>query len=141
MPGVSARDALAARQRAVLDDLLAGRTPAGFSAPGTTLTTRVLHHKRSSAALHAAPELRFWTGWRERFHAWSADHPQEGCAHDDVTAFAASLGDDAWVRVHEVYDGRRRLFVGRVAGHLLLVLGVGDSVWRLGGRPRSREGE
>lgn len=138
MPGVTARAALAERQRGVLDDLLAGRTPPGFSAAGTALTTRVLHHKRSSAALHAAPELRFWDGWRERFHAWAAVHPQQGCAHDDVSAFAASLDNDAWVRLHEVYDGRRRVFVGRLGGRPILAVGVGGSVWRLGGHSREK---
>lgn len=138
MSGVTARTALGARQREVLDDLLAGRTPAGFSQSGTALTTQVLHHKRSSAALHAAPELRFWKDWRDRFHAWAAVHPQVGCAHDDVNAFAASLGDHAWGRLHEVYDCRRRFFAGRLGGRPMVAIGVGGSVWRLGGRTKEK---
>jgi hypothetical protein len=106
VPGLSDREALAARQREVLDDLLAGRTPPGFDPRGSALTSRVLHAKRSGAALRAAPELTLLPGWRRRFHGWAAEHPQTGCAHDDVRAFVAFLGDEPWVRAHEVYDGR-----------------------------------
>jgi hypothetical protein len=124
------RAELAARQRAVLDDLLAGRVPAGFDAAGSALTTTVLHRKRSSAALRAVPELAELDGWRERFHAWCAAHPQEGCAHDDVRAFVASLEPGDWTRLHEVYDGRRSLALVRVGRRRELVVRLGTRVWR-----------
>lgn len=138
MSGLSPREALAERQRAVLEDLLAGRTPPGFPRPGTALTTRVLHRKRSSAALRVAPELELLPRWRDRFHAWAAEHPQHGCAHDDVRAFAAALGDEPWLRLHEVYDGRRRAWCGRVGGRWTVAVGVGSTVWRLGGPSLTR---
>jgi hypothetical protein len=65
------RDQLAARQREVLDDLLAGRTPPGFD---------------------AAPELDLLPDWRAHFHTWAAQHPQQGCAHDDVRDFLTTIG-------------------------------------------------
>lgn len=132
MSSMNARDSLGERQRVVLDDLLAGRTPAGFDVRGTTLTTRVLHHKRSSAAHRVAPELALLPGWRELFHRWAVDHPQEGCAHDDVRSFAATV-EGPWRRLHEVYDGRRRAALGRVGGRWTVTLGIGSTVWRLGG--------
>ena len=88
---VADRDALRARQHAVLDDLLAGRTPPSFDARGTGLTSRVLHRKRSAGALAVAPELAELPGWPDPFLAWSPDNPAVGCAHDDVRAFVASL--------------------------------------------------
>lgn len=124
------RDQLATRQREVLDDLLAGRTPPGFDAAGTTATTRVLHHKRSSAAHHAAPELDLLPDWRARFHAWAVQHPQQGCAHDDVRAFLATT-DEGWLRLHEVYDGRRRWALTRIAGRRVLTIGLGSQIWHL----------
>lgn len=143
MSGLTGREALAAREREVLDALLAGSTPPGFDAVGTALTTRVLHHKRSSAALRAAPELELLDRWRDRFHAWAADHPQHGCVHDDVAAFVDHLRSDAgargWVRVHEVYAGRSRAASARPAGRWMVVLAVGRSVWRIHGRPRRQE--
>lgn len=136
---MSARDRLRDRQRVVLDDLLAGRTPAGFDPAGTGLTTRVLHHKRSSAALRVAPELADLPDWRGRFHAFAADHPLRGCAHDDVRAFAATLGaaDDDWLRLHEVYDGRRRAAWVRIDGRRSLLIALGDRVWRLDRRTQT----
>jgi len=134
----AARSRLAARQREVLDDLLAGRTPDGFDPAGARLTSRVLLAKRSSAAAYVAPELRLLPRWRERFHAWAAEHPQDGCAHDDVAAFAESLGDEPWVGLHEVYAGRRTLWSGRLAGQRVIAVGLGGSVWRLGPRPVGR---
>lgn len=131
------RDQLAARQREVLDDLLAGRTPPGFDAAGTTATTRVLHHKRSSAAHHAAPELDLLPDWRARFHAWAGQHAQQGCAHDDVRAFLATIGAD-WVRLHEVYDGRRRLALTRIDGRRVLTVGLGSQIWHLSRRTWKR---
>jgi len=109
----STREALAARQRVVLDDLLAGRRPDGFDARGTAMTTRVLHRKRSDAALRAAEELEFLPDWRPRFHAWAADQPQAGCAHDDVQAFVGHLRQDVqpdtplanWHRLHGLAAG------------------------------------
>jgi hypothetical protein len=124
------REQLAARQREVLDDLLAGRTPPGFDAAGTTATTRVLHHKRSSAAEHAAPELDLLPDWRARFHTWAAQHPQQGCAHDDVRDFLTTIGAD-WLRLHEVYEGRRRLALTRIAGRRVLTVGLGSQIWHL----------
>ena len=124
------REQLAARQREVLDDLLAGRTPPGFEPAGTTATTRVLHHKRSSAAEHAAPELDLLPDWRVRFHTWAAQHPQQGCAHDDVRDFLTTIGAD-WLRLHEVYEGRRRLALTRIAGRRVLTVGLGSQIWHL----------
>lgn len=123
------RAALAVRQREVLDDLLAGRVPEGFAPVGARMTTRVLHAKRADAALAAAPELAWVPRWRPRFHAWAAAHPVQGCAHDDVRAFLASL-DGAWLRLHEVYDGRRRV---TIAGGVTYI-GIGSLVLRLGRR-------
>lgn len=142
----AAREALAARQRVVLDDLLAGRRPDGFDARGTAMTTRVLHRKRSDAALRAAEELEFLPDWRPRFHAWAADQPQAGCAHDDVHAFVDHLREHAgasvdgladWLRLHEVYDGVRRVAWVRIGGRHTLAVGIGNTVWRLGW-PRTR---
>jgi hypothetical protein len=131
------RAALAVRQREVLDDLLAGRVPEGFDPAGAAMTTLVLHRKRSSVALAAAPELRKLDRWRERFHAWCAAHPQEGCAHDDVRRFVASLDDaHGWRRLHEVYDGRRRLALVRVADRRVLLVRSGARVWRFTRRER-----
>jgi hypothetical protein len=133
------RTALAARQREVLDDLLAGRVPEGFDPAGAAMTTLVLHRRRSSAALAAAPELRELDRWRERFHAWCAAHPQEGCAHDDVRRFAASPAVDAdWRRLHEVYDGRRSLAWVRVGAGRELLVRFGTRVWRLSRKQRER---
>lgn len=136
------RDQLRARQHAVLDDLLAGRTPPDFEPRGTAMTTRVLHHKRSSAALHVAPELAELDGWRPLFHAWAGSHPLQGCAHDDVRAFVATLPATAadWVRLHEVYDGRRRAAFVRVRGGRALVVGLGRRVWRWGCQPEKGAG-
>jgi hypothetical protein len=128
-----AREALARRQRDVLDDLLAGRVPDGFDPAGSAATTRVLHRKRSAAALGVAPELADLPDWRRRFHAWAAEHPVDGCAHDDVRAFTASLGttDPDWVRLHEVHDGARRLSWIRIDGRRVLLVRAGGSVLRL----------
>jgi hypothetical protein len=128
--GGAVRDQLAARQREVLNDLLAGRTPPGFDPAGTTATTRVLHHKRSSAAHHAAPELDLLPDWRARFHAWAAQHPQQGCAHDDVRTFLATIGPD-WLRLHEVYEGRRRIALTHISGRRVLTVGLGSQIWHL----------
>jgi hypothetical protein len=131
------RAELAARQREVLDDLLAGRVPAGFDPAGAAMTTTVLHRKRSSAAVGAAPELRELDRWRERFHAWCAVHPQEGCAHDDVRRFVEALdGEPDWRRLHEVYDGRRSLALVRVGGRRVLLVRTGTRVWRFTRRER-----
>jgi len=130
------RAGLRARQHDVLTDLLAGRTPDGFDAGGTALTTRVLHHKRSSAALQVAPELAELPDWRRRFHEFAADHPLAGCAHDDVRAFAATVDDPEWRRLHEVYDGSRRATLLTIGGRRTLVVGVGHRVWRLRRRAR-----
>lgn len=135
------REALAARQRVVLDDLLAGRRPDGFDVRGTAMTTRVLHRKRSDAAEGAAEELDFLPDWRLRFHAWAADQPPAGCAHDDVHAFVGHLRQKAtadstvanWLRLHEVYDGVRRVAWVRIDGRHTLAVGIGNTVWRLGG--------
>lgn len=143
----STREALAARQRVVLNDLLAGRRPDGFDARGTAMTTRVLHRKRSDAALRAAEELELLPDWRSRFHAWAADQPQAGCAHDDVHAFVGQLrqhagaSDDGladWLRLHEVYDGVRRLAWVRIDGRHTLAVGIGNTVWRLARRTRTK---
>jgi len=134
--GADLRSGLRARQHDVLTDLLAGRTPAGFDPGGTALTTRVLHHKRSSAALRVAPELAELPNWRRRFHAFAADHPQAGCAHDDVMAFAATVDDPDWRRLHEVYDGSRWATWLTIGGRRTLVVGVGHRVWRLRRRVR-----
>lgn len=142
----SMREALASRQRVVLDDLLAGRRPDGFDARGTAMTTRVLHRKRSDAALRAAEELEFLPDWRPRFHAWAADQPQAGCAHDDVLAFVGHLREhgqpDArladWLRLHEVYDGVRRVAWVNLDGRRTLAVGIGNTVWRLGRKPGQR---
>jgi len=130
---VSAREALAQRQRAVLDDLLAGRVPDGFDPVGSAATTRVLHRKRSAGAVHACPELAELPRWRDRFHAWAAAHPAQGCAHDDVRRFAQSLAvtDPDWVRLHEVHDGARRLAWIRIDGRHVLLVRLGTSVLRL----------
>lgn len=141
-----AREALAARQRVVLDDLLAGRRPDGFDARGTAMTTRVLHRKRSDAALRAAEELEYLTDWRPRFHAWAAEHPQAGCAHDDVHAFVIHLREHGqpdsrlahWLRLHEVYDGVRRVAWVSLDGRRTLAVGIGNTVWRLGRTPSQR---
>jgi hypothetical protein len=134
------REALRARQRGVLDDLLAGRTPAAFDTRGTALTTRVLHGKRSAGALHVTPELAELPGWPEVFLTWSAAHPADGCAHDDVRAFVSSLEPNTpWLRLHEVYDGRRRAAWLSMDGHRVLALGIGKRVWRL--RRRRRNGD
>ncbi|WP_109505218.1 hypothetical protein [Nocardioides speluncae] len=143
----STREALAARQRGVLDDLLAGRLPDGFDARGTAMTTRVLHRKRSDAALRAAEELQFLPGWRQHFHAWAGEHPQAGCAHDDVLAFVDHLrqhtgaSDDElaeWLRLHEVYDGVRRVAWVKIGGRHTLAVGIGNTVWRLACRTRTK---
>ncbi|GGU25802.1 hypothetical protein GCM10007979_25760 [Nocardioides albus] len=131
------REQLAARQREVLDDLLAGRTPPGFDPAGTTATTRVLHHKRSSAAHNAAPELDQLPDWRARFHAWAAQHPQQGCAHDDVRAFLATIGTD-WLHLHDVYEGRRRFALTRIAGRRVLTVGLGSQIWHIRRRTSKR---
>lgn len=135
-----AREALARRQRDVLDDLLAGRVPDGFDPAGSAATTRVLHRKRSAAALGVAPELAELPRWRERFHAWAAGHPADGCAHDDVHAFATSLSatDPDWVRLHEVHDGARRLAWIRMDGRRVLLVRAGGSVLRLTRRTHQR---
>jgi hypothetical protein len=131
------RAGLRARQHDVLAELLAGRTPAGFDPDGTALTTRVLHHKRSSAALRAAPELAELSNWRLRFHRFAAEHPQEGCTHDDVNAFAETVDDPEWRRLHEVYDGSKWATWVTIGGHRTLVVGVGHRVWRFRRRVRS----
>ena len=126
------RDALRARQHTVLDDLLAGRTPPSFDARGTSLTSRVLHRKRSAGALAVAPELAELPGWPDPFLAWAPDNPAVGCAHDDVRAFVASLEpNSAWIRLHEVYDGRRRAAWVVMTGQRMFVIGLGNRVWRL----------
>jgi hypothetical protein len=135
--GGAVREQLAARQREVLHDLLAGRTPPGFDPAGTTATTRVLHHKRSSAAHHAAPELDLLPDWRGHFHAWAAQHPQQGCAHDDVRAFLTSIDAD-WLRLHEVYEGRRRFALTRIAGRRVLTVGLGTQIWHIRRRTSKR---
>lgn len=127
----AARDALAARQREVLDHLLAGSTPDGFDARGTAMTTRVLLGKRADAVARVAPEVEHLPGWRDLFRAWAASHPTDGCAHDDLRGFVASLGEHPWVALHEVHDGRRRLAWTRLDGRRVLVVGVGDRVWVL----------
>lgn len=126
------RAALAQRQREVLDDLLAGRVPDGFTPAGAALTTRVLHTKRAKEVRDVAPEVEHMPGWRTRFDEWSAAYPRVGCAHDDARAFLAWIGE-GWLRLHEVYDGRRRL--ARVGG--TLYVGIGSTVWRLS-RPGRR---
>ena len=127
------RAALAARQREVLDDLLAGRVPDGFDPAGSAATTRVLHRKRSAAARAACPEITELPDWRARFHAYAAEHPVDGCAHDDVRRFAASLpaADGDWVRLHEVHDGVRRTAWIRTAGRRVLLVRLGTTVFRL----------
>lgn len=145
-----ARERLRARQRTVLDDLLAGRTPAGFDATGTALATRVLLTKRATAAAHVAPELDEWPGGRDAFRRWAAAGPPRGCAHDDVRGFGAWLADGApgappevaragrsWLRVHEVHEGRRRFARARLGGRRVWCLGWGAVVhtWGRGGRP------
>ncbi|MXG91423.1 hypothetical protein [Nocardioides flavescens] len=135
---MTARETLARRQREVLDDLLAGRVPAGFDPVGSAATTRVLHRRRSAAALHVAPELAQLPGWRDRFHAWAAAHPAEGCAHDDVRGFAASLArtDPDGLRLLEVHDGARRVAWIRIDGRRVLLVRLRDSVLRLTQRRR-----
>lgn len=135
----AARAALDKRQAEVLDALLAGRTPEGFDARGTAMTTRVLLGKRADGVEHLAPELADLPDWRDRFRTWAAAHPKEGCAHDDLRGFVASLGDHPWVVLHDVYDGRRRLAITRIGRSPALVLGAGGSVWTfsLRNRPRS----
>ena len=135
------RAELAARQREVLDDLLAGRVPDGFDPAGSAMTTLVLHRKRSSAAVRAVPELRELDGWRERFHAWCATQPLEGCAHDDVRRFVDTLADAPdWLRLHAVYDGRRSLALVRVGPRRELLARLGTRVWRFSRRRSSRKG-
>lgn len=140
------RERLAARQEEVLAALLRGDVPPGVDPAGAGLTTRVLHRKRSDAALRAVPELDELPGWRPAFHAWAAAHPVDGCAHDDVRRFVAALRAGSvvvpsaadWLRLHDVVDGRRRAGLVRLAGRRTLVVGLGSHLWRL--TPRRRGG-
>lgn len=146
-----ARDRLRARQRAVLDDLLAGRTPAGFDPTGAALATRVLLTKRASAAAQVAPEIDEWPEGRAALRIWAADHPPSGCAHDDVRGFVGWLTDGApgagvalaragrgWLRVHDVHEGRRRVALARLGSRRLLCVGWGAEVFTYG---RNEKGE
>ena len=136
------RETLRERQRGVLDDLLAGRTPPGFAPAGTALATRVLLTKRAVAAERLAPEAAEWAGWREAFRDWAAEHPAEGCAHDDLRRFAEWLRADqgtgrgtglgsgrCWARVHAVHEGWARIALGRLDGRLICCLALGDRAW------------
>ncbi|MBO0843307.1 MAG: hypothetical protein J2O46_08985 [Nocardioides sp.] len=131
------RAALDERQREVLDALLSGGTPAGFSAVGTALTTRVLLGKRADGVAHVAPEIAHLSGWRDLFRTWAAEHPKEGCAHDDLRGFVASLGAHPWVRLHEVYDGRRHVAWTRLGSSPALVIGIRGTVWTFQARRRN----
>lgn len=127
----TARERLGARQASVLEALLGGRTPAGFDARGTAMTTRVLVGKRADAVEGVAPEVEHLPGWRDLFRSWATTHPQDGCAHDDLRGFVASLGEHPWVALHEVHDGRRRLAWTRIGPARVLVIGLGERVWIL----------
>jgi hypothetical protein len=139
---VGHREALAQRQREVLDDLLAGRVPAGFDPGGAAMTTRVLHRKRSSAVEKVAPEILELPGWPARFHAWAATSTPGSCGHDDLERFVATLDAEErrnWTALHDVMAGRRWLAwvrLGDPEGRVLLV-GVGPRVWRFARRRRT----
>lgn len=152
MPSNSVHDderaILAARQRAVVADLLGGRVPTGFDPVGVTLTSEILIGKRASAALRAGPQLSALPHWRRRFGDYGRDVAVRGCAHDDVAAFtawlASSNGPDGgagdWLAVEQVYSGARRCAWVRYRGRRELVLGIGSRTWHLAATKR-REGD
>ena len=139
------RAALAARQREVVGELLAGRVPAGFDRVGSMLTSDILVGKRASAALRAGPQLEALPRWRSRFGQFGRENTLRGCAHDDVAAFTAwlerreDLDPEAadWLAVEKVYAGVRRIAWVRYRGRRELVIGMGSATWHLSGsRPR-----
>ncbi|MDF9717976.1 hypothetical protein INN71_09465 [Nocardioides sp. ChNu-153] len=144
MTGTDVRARLAARQQEVLDALLRGAVPPGFDPTGAATTTRVLLRKRSDAAVRAVPELAQLPGWRDRFHAWAATCPAQGCGHDDADAFAAALATSSdavereWARLAAVHAGTRHVALVQLDGRRVLVVGVGRRTWRLTRRPARR---
>ena len=140
-----ARASLAARQREVVGDLLAGRVPAGFDRVGSMLTSDILVGKRTSAALRAGPHLEALPRWRSRFAQFGRENTLRGCAHDDVAAFTRwlALREDIdpveadWLAVEKVYAGLRRVVWVQYRGRRELVVGIGSATWHLSGsRPR-----
>lgn len=131
----AARTRLAARQHAVLTDLLAGRVPPGFEPRTTAAAAAQLLGKRRHEALGVAPELAELPGFGARFAAFARTGPRVGCAHDDVAAFLAASGGDPevgwWRAEQEVVAGRRRAARVRSGGRWVLVLGVGPWCWRI----------
>ncbi|ORM35844.1 hypothetical protein [Williamsia sp. 1135] len=145
-----ARALLAARQHAVVTDLLAGRVPAGFDPVGSALTSDILIGKRASAALRAGPQLGALPQWRRRFAEYGREVAVNGCAHDDVAAFTRWLGTRSdldgvtrdWLRVERVYIGARRTAWVRYRGRRVLIIGIGSNTWHLAvSRPREDERE
>ncbi|NNG38176.1 hypothetical protein HJ588_02665 [Flexivirga sp. ID2601S] len=134
----AAREQLAARQSAVVAELLAGRAPAGFDPDAARLTARILLRKRASAASYACPEVELLPRWREMFAEYAWQCVEYGCAHDDVAGFRRWLQGrpvtpvvGAWLRLAAVYAGERRGCLAIRAGCWSLNIGVGDTVWHL----------
>lgn len=145
-----ARAALAARQHAVVTELLAGRVPDGFDPVGSAVTSDILIGKRASAALRAAPQLGALPQWRRWFAEYGREVAVSGCAHDDVAAFTRWLGTRSdvdrvtrdWVRVEKVYAGAARSAWVRCRGRRVWIIGIGSTTWHLAvSRPREDERE
>lgn len=134
------RHELEQRQQDVLRSLLGGRVPDGFDARSATMTIRVLRTKRRSEAISAAPALRDVPDLAERFDTWAAEHPRQGCAHDDVVDFVATTDDplpEPWASVRSVervYRRRARLGHDRRPGQRPWIVALGGRVWHVGPR-------
>lgn len=88
------REALAARQRALLLALVAGAdVPPGFDPARVGIQADALVAKRRSVVAVLVPELALADDFHERFAAYAACHPKpETGSHRDAAAYAHWLG-------------------------------------------------
>lgn len=96
---------------AVVDDLLAGRTPPGFDDLRAQATARVLAGKRIDAMAFVRPEIVQLPRWRSRAVEFVQATPNDRCAHWDWHMFVE------WVRARpEPDDGEWVARMDRLSG-------------------------